>query len=153
MVLLADRAITADEYQPVARAVAQMLDPTMAAFDPTTFEAERLMYWPSASADSETVATHGGADPVPVDDVLLSTYADWHDASAWPLCPNEVARADRGAHQADPEVKPGIVGAFCRTYDVPAAIEAYSAGTVRPRRPGAVHLYTGHHGRRRGGVR
>ena len=132
VVLLADREITADEYQPVARAVAQMIDQTMAAFDPTTFEAERLMYWPSASADSETVATRGGDDPVPVDDVLLSTYADWHDASAWPLCPAETRKIDRGLQQADPETKPGIVGAFCRTYDVPAAIDAFLPGLYAP---------------------
>ena len=141
VVLLADRAITADEYQPVARAVAEMIDPTMSAFDPTTFEAERLMYWPSASADSETVAAHGGDDPVPVDDVLLSAYADWHDASAWPLCPNEVARVDRGAHQADPEGKPGLVGAFCRTYDVPAAIETFLPELYAPAGP-ARYTYT-----------
>ena len=48
-----------------------MLDPTMRVFDKTTFEAERLMYWPSRSSDSQWVceATEDG-DRISVDDTL-----------------------------------------------------------------------------------
>lgn len=52
VILPLDRPASADEYQPLARAAAQVIDPDMQMLDPTTFEAERLMYWPSASSDS-----------------------------------------------------------------------------------------------------
>ena len=44
-----DRTVTAEEYEPVARKAASYIDPTLMPFDPTTFEASRLMYWPSCS--------------------------------------------------------------------------------------------------------
>ena len=55
IVLPLDRGVTADEYEPVARKIAEIIDPTMAIYDPTTFEPSRLMYWPSCCADSEYV--------------------------------------------------------------------------------------------------
>ena len=122
-----DRGIQPEEYQPCARMLAQMLDPTMKVFDPTTFETERLMYWPSRSADSQWVceATEDGSR-ISVDD-LLWLYADWHDVRQWPACPAETVKLP-GGKQADPTAKQGVVGAFCRTYDVPAAIEKFLPG-------------------------
>lgn len=122
-----DRMMQPEEYQPCARMLAQMLDPTMKVFDPTTFETERLMYWPSRSADSQWVceATEDGSR-ISVDD-LLWLYADWHDVRQWPACSAETVKLP-GGKQADPTAKQGVVGAFCRTYDVPAAIEKFLPG-------------------------
>lgn len=128
-VFLADRPMTADEYQATARALAQMIDPLMRVFDHTTFEAERLMYWPSACKDAPRVFWEcPQGDPVPVDDVLVSTYADWTDCTSWPVCEGEEkARSNTADKQQDPRTKAGIVGAFCRVYDVPTAIDKYLA--------------------------
>ena len=52
-----DRTCTADEYEPLARKIASMLG--MELCDPSTFEASRLMYWPSCCADSTYVHTGG----------------------------------------------------------------------------------------------
>lgn len=137
VILPLDRPVSADEYQPLARAAAQVINPDMQMLDPTTFEAERLMYWPSASSDSQTVFINQAQGKALSTDALLSTYADWHDATEWPLCPAESAPKRPGGKQADPTQKQGLVGAFCRVYDVPAAIakfipEAYTdAGTGR----------------------
>ncbi len=122
-----DRVMQPEEYQPCARMLAQMLDPTMQVFDPTTFETERLMYWPSRSSDSQWVceATEDG-DRISVDDTLW-LYEDWHDVRQWPACPAEAVKLP-GGKQADPTAKQGVVGAFCRTYDVPAAIEKFLPG-------------------------
>lgn len=126
-VFLADRGMTPDEYQATARALAQMIDPLMRVFDPTTFEAERLMYWPSASRDAARVFWEDSdADPVPVDDILISTYADWTDCTSWPTCEQEErVRRSNADKQQDPRTKAGIVGAFCRVYDVPGAIDKF----------------------------
>ena len=47
-----DRTLTADEYEPVARR-AEIIGLTYC--DQTTFETNRLMFWPSASADGEYI--------------------------------------------------------------------------------------------------
>lgn len=117
-----DRTVTPDEYEPCARRVAASIGISMA--DPTTFEVCRLMYWPSCSADSEYVYRMKDA-PFISADFLLSTYTDWHDYMSWPQVPNAVSYAKLAMKQGDPLEKPGIVGAFCRTYDVVTAMDAF----------------------------
>ena len=129
VILPIDRPVTADEYQPIARAAAQVIDQSMAMLDPTTFEAERLMYWPSASSDSQAVFLSQTRGPSLAADGLLATYEDWHNAADWPLCPAESAPKRPGGKQADPTQKQGLVGAFCRVYDVPAAIDKFIPDT------------------------
>lgn len=117
-----DRTVTPDEYEPCARRIASQIGISMA--DPTTFEVCRLMYWPSCSADSEYVFKTKDA-PFISADFLLSTYTDWHDYTSWPQVPNAVSYAKLAMKQGDPLEKPGIVGAFCRTYDVVTAMDAF----------------------------
>ena len=117
-----DRTVTPDEYEPCARRIASQIGISMA--DPTTFEVCRLMYWPSCSADSEYVFKTKDA-PFISADFLLSTYTDWHDYMSWPQVPNAVSYAKLAMKQGDPLEKPGIVGAFCRTYDVVTAMDAF----------------------------
>ena len=117
------RAVTADEYPAVARRIAA--DIGIDFFDDTTYEPHRLMYWPSTSADGEFVSEcldEPWLDP----DEMLARYPDWRDPSYWPESSRGKARRDKMAEkQGDPRQKPGIVGAFCRTYTVPEVIEEY----------------------------
>ena len=124
-----DRTVTPDEYEPCARRVASSIGITMA--DPTTFEVCRLMYWPSCSADSEYVYKAKDA-PFISADFLLSTYTDWHDFTSWPQVPNAVSYAKLAMKQGDPLEKSGIVGAFCRTYDVITAMDAFLPNIYEP---------------------
>ena len=124
-----DRTVTPDEYEPCARRVASSIGITMA--DPTTFEVCRLMYWPSCSADSEYVYEVKDA-PFISADFLLSTYTDWHDFTSWPQVPNAVSYAKLAMKQGDPLEKSGIVGAFCRTYDVITAMDAFLPNIYEP---------------------
>ena len=48
-----DRTVTADEYEPIARKMGELIGLEFA--DPTTFEVSRLMYWPSCCKDSQYV--------------------------------------------------------------------------------------------------
>ena len=107
------RTCTVDEYEPIARKLAEYIG--MEQCDPTTFEASRLMYWPSCCADSTYVYTYGDkyfADP----DGILGMYADWRDVKQWAGL--TTPKIPRGTKQADPTEKSGVVGAFCRIYDV-----------------------------------
>ena len=73
----------------------------------------------------------GGADLDP--DVYLGKYADWHDASTWPVSGRQSEAVRRSiAQQADPLTKPGVVGAFCRAYTIEDAIETFLADTYTP---------------------
>ena len=124
-----DRTVTPDEYEPCARRVASSIGINMA--DPTTFEVCRLMYWPSCSSDSEYVYKTKDA-PFISADFLLSTYKDWHDYTSWPQVPNALSYAKLAMKQGDPLEKSGIVGAFCRTYDVITAMDAFLPNIYEP---------------------
>ncbi|WP_342417164.1 virulence-associated E family protein [Paenibacillus sp. FSL R10-2782] len=125
-----DRTATADEYEPLARKLAEIIG--ISFCDPTTFQANRLMYWPSCSSDSQYVNTYGDK-PFLSADGTLGMYADWRNVSSWPQVPGTNQTHVRlAAKQGDPTDKPGIVGAFCRIYDVPAAIEAFLPGIYIP---------------------
>lgn len=116
-----DRTCTADEYEPCARRTAEMIGMTLA--DPSTFEASRLMYWLSSCADAEVVY-HAADKPMLSVDGLLATYQDWRDFTSWPVVPGAIAPARLAARQGDPLIKNGVVGAFCRVYDIEAAMDA-----------------------------
>lgn len=124
-----DRTCSADEYEPCARRMAEMIGMTLA--DPSTFEASRLMYWPSSCADGEAV--YFAADkPMLSVDGLLATYADWRDYTSWPVVPGAVAPARLAARQGDPLTKNGVVGAFCRVYDIESAMTTFLPGIYEP---------------------
>lgn len=120
-----DRTCTADEYEPCSRRMAEIIGISLA--DPSTFEASRLMYWPSSCADGEVIY-YFADKPMLSTDGLLDTYADWRDYTSWPAVPGAVAPARLAARQGDPLTKSGVVGAFCRVYDIEAAMDAFLPG-------------------------
>lgn len=122
VVMPTDRTMTPDEYEPCARRVAAHIGIGMA--DPTTFDVCRLMYWPSCCSDSEFVFKYKDAPLLSVE-FLLGTYVDWHDLTSWPQVPNAVSYQKLAMKQGDPEEKGGVVGAFCRTYDIFSAMDAF----------------------------
>lgn len=124
-----DRTCTADEYEPCARRMAAMIGMELA--DPTTFEASRLMYWPSCCADGEYIYYTADKPMLSVDG-LLDTYEDWRDQTTWPAVPGAVSPARLAAKQGDPLVKRGVVGAFCRVYDIEAAMDTFLPGVYVP---------------------
>ena len=124
------RDITENEYPAVARMVAKEIGIDL--FDDTTYEACRLMYWPSTSANGEFFyKTKDG--PLLDPDAYLAKYADWHDASTWPVSSRQSEAVRRSiTRQADPLGKPGIVGAFCRAYTIEEAIETFLSDVYEP---------------------
>ena len=121
--------MSVDEYDAVSRRLAADIGITMA--DPTTFEASRLMYWPSCSADGEYIFQYKDADFLRVDQVLGS-YADWKDWSERPQVPGANSYQKLAVRQGDPELKTGIIGAFCRVYDVFGAMAEFLPGIYEP---------------------
>lgn len=128
------RPITADEYQAVSRRVAADLG--IDFFDDTTYEAHRLMYWPSTSKDAEFIFEIQDAewlDP----DAVLARYEDWTDPSYWPESSRVQQSRERLAdRQGDPWEKHGMVGAFCRTYSIDDAIKTFLSDIYEPAQDG-----------------
>lgn len=123
IILPLSRSVSADEYEPIARYMAKQIDIHMA--DPTTFEPERLMYWPSCSSDSTYVFRYEDK-PLLSADGVLGKYDDWRDVSSWPQVPGvDIDHRRDITKQQDPTTKPGIIGAFCRTYDIYSAMEEF----------------------------
>ena len=118
------RNVEPDEYQAIGRRVAATLG--IDKFDDTSYQPQRLMYWPSTSQDGEYVFDHLDA-PLLDPDAVLATYHDWHDISAWPTSSREAEQPRKTASKLqDPLEKGGLVGAFCRAYyPISEAIEAF----------------------------
>ena len=125
VVVPTDRTMTVDEYEPIARKLASLIGIGMC--DGTTFEASRLMYWPSCPKDAQYVY-HIGDKRFLSADGMLGLYDDWHDVRSWPQVPgHEASQRERQllAKQGDPKTKHGIVGAFCRVYGIREALDEY----------------------------
>lgn len=123
IVIPLDRDVTAEEYEPIARKLASFLG--MEIMDPSTFEASRLMYWPSCSKDSEFVFVYEDKPFVNVTGVL-GMYKNWRNTGEWPKVVNETEIIKKEiSKQKDPFEKDNIVGAFCKVYDIPTAIDKF----------------------------
>lgn len=124
------RTASADEYEPLARKLASIIGMSFA--DPTTFEPSRLMYWPSCSADSQYVFQYGDK-PFLDTDGLLATYGDWRNIQEWPEVPGaNQSHVRLAAKQGNPLEKRGVIGAFCRQYDIYQAIDTFLPGVYTP---------------------
>ena len=126
MVFPLDREVTVEEYEAIARKVAQYIG--FEQLDLSSFEPSRLMYWPSCPSDGEYIFRVQDGELLCADEVLQSYGHDdaWKDSRLWPTGRIEAeVRVKEAKRQGRPEDKPGIVGLFCRTYDVPAAIDTF----------------------------
>lgn len=125
-----DRSVTAEEYEAIARKVAE--DIGIDAFDDTTYQPSRLMYWPSVSADGKFVFEYED-QPFLCADAVLDLYPDWTDISYWPESKRaKKQRFRKAARQKDPLEKKGVIGAFNRTYTIPDAIGTFLPDVYEP---------------------
>lgn len=124
------RPVTPDEYQAISRKIADHLGIDM--FDDTTYQPQRLMYWPSTSADGEFFFRFQDGKWLDAD-AVLAEYDDWQDQTSWPVSSRRTAALQRGLReQEDPLEKEGIVGSFCRAYSISEVIDAYLADVYEP---------------------
>lgn len=124
------RDVGEEEYAAVSRMVAKEIGIDL--FDDTTYEPERLMYWPSTSRNGIFVYEEKDGsllDP----DVFLSKYDDWRDTSTWPVSSRQSEVIDRSLkEQADPLSKEGVIGTFCRAYSASSAIDIFLKDIYEP---------------------
>lgn len=123
LVIPLDRPVSQEEYQAISRKIAGDLNIDL--FDASTFDVNRLMFWPSVSCDASYYFEFQDGAFLSADKVL-SSYNDWHDTTEWPTSTSGDAQILREIKkQEDPDTKKGIVGVFCRTYSIQEAIEMF----------------------------
>lgn len=121
LIVPVSRSLSADEYEAAARVLAWKLD--INKFDDTTFQPERCMFYPSTPSDGEYVFKHNDAEMLDPD-TLLDVLIDWQDPTTWFYSDrvDEVRTRERKELAEDPTTKGGVIGAFCRAFDIDDAI-------------------------------
>lgn len=123
LIIPLDRNVSPDEYSAISRMVASEIN--MDLFDDSTYEASRLMYWPSTSCDGEFIFEDIKKDILKADDVLKK-YENWKDTKSWPTSSRQkIVFKNNLNKQADPLTKEGLIGGFCRTYSISDVIEKF----------------------------
>lgn len=130
IVLPLTRDVTSDEYVAIARFYADEWG--IDQFDECSYRPHQLMYWPTTPSNGEYICeaiTGEWLNP----DEYLSTHPNWKDCSLLPTSSREsVVRQTSEKPQENPLNKKGVVGAFCRTYGIMAAIDNFLADTYSP---------------------
>lgn len=126
-----DREVSVDEYEAIARQVASYLD--IELFDDTTYQATRLMYYPSTSSDGEYLFDVWDA-PIMCADEILAEMTDHNDPTTWPRSSREtkVRQKLSASTMEDPLTKEGQIGAFCRAYTIDDAIHEFLDDVYEP---------------------
>ncbi len=122
--------LPADAYEPITRWLAHLIQPELTWFDRTTVESTRLMYWATHCSDITPVfQVFHETGTLDVDAMLQQCVPTWQDPTTWYRFPGEGESLHREvARQTDPTEKTGIIGTFCRVYDVPRAMSELLPG-------------------------
>ena len=133
--------VTPFYYEAIARKVGSMIG--MEMMDKTTFQYNRLMYWPSASKDGEFLFDRAHGDPISPR-AFLTEYPALKRESAWPRHPEEepfpvqsplTEREGEYNNAQRPAVateKGGVVGAFLEAYPIEQAIATFLSEVYTP---------------------
>jgi len=124
------RDVSADEYAAISRFLAADIGIDM--FDECSFIPHQLMYWPTCPSNGEYLCEFFEGDVLDPD-AILGAHPNWQDCSLLPTTSRE-SRVNKPnqKQQENPLVKAGVVGAFCRTYSIEAAIDAFLPDVYEP---------------------
>ncbi len=128
------RDMTGEEYEPTARKFCELVDVEL--FDKASFSNCQIMYRAACPSDAEPYHHEQPGELLNPDDVLKLYGDDWRDSEKWAYQAEE-RKSKKGRKKAtrtddeqpvDPRLKPGIIGAFCRAYNVHEAIAKFLPG-------------------------
>lgn len=130
IVIPLSRNVDSLEYEALGRLIANEIG--IDYFDDTTYDPSRLMYFPSTSKDGEFKFIHIDEEYLDVEK-YLNMYSDYKDKSKWPISSRikKITSLDKDKQQ-NPLEKEGIIGIFCRTYNIYEVIEEYLSDVYTP---------------------
>lgn len=121
------RDVEPAEYEPVARALAQLIDPSMKAVARESYVPAQGMYFPSVSSDQDYLFFEHSGDWFSPDDALDKFPAD--DASKWPKQAREVVTeyvaGRKMTHPEEKKAQAPIITAVHRAFDPYHFIEEF----------------------------
>lgn len=130
LIIPLNRDCSPDEYECLARFIAHTIG--MRYFDKTTFQCNRLMYFPSHSVDGEWVFEWQNSKIFLDVDQWLSKFLNWKDLSSWFYHPDERNDyAGTGKKRSDPTKLGGTIGAFNAAYPMDLCIEEFLSNLYR----------------------
>ena len=131
IIIMLKHPVSPEQHSAISRKLAEQIG--MEMFDKTTFEPNRMMFFPSISSDSQFVFEVFGRELCDPDEVLAE-YEDWRDSSKWPICPEEkrLIAGTTGARQKDPMSKDGVIGAYNKTHSITRVLEEYGSDLYEP---------------------
>lgn len=141
------KPMPADYYAAVSRILASMLFATVAesmeATDDVSYRVAQIMYWPSMSKDGRFDFFLNEGQVLDWES-LLAAYPGWDDYTQLPYAETRgIVRPGQKGPAERPYDKRWLVGAFCRAYSVPQAIERFIPDIyVRPQKEGKKVRYT-----------
>lgn len=140
LIIPLSRPVLPDEYQCIGRTIADDLG--IDQFDDTTYDPERLMFWPSTPSDGEFVFKYQDLEWLNPDEILGRYKFGWQDVSYWPESSRARARLNKAlSKQEDPLTKKGIIGAFCRTYTITDVIDEFLSDVYVPGKDDTRYTY------------
>lgn len=126
------RGVTPEEHHALSRIASYMIDETMDSVDPVSFRMAQVMYFPSICRDGEFFTYHNEGRWMNPSQVL-DAFGDWQDHTKLPYSEKRgEAKALANKKVEDPTEKRGLVGAFCRVYDIESAIEKFLSDVYLP---------------------
>jgi putative DNA primase/helicase len=141
------REVNEDEYEALGRRIAYSIENAKyesmpGLFDETTFQANRLMFFPSVSADGEYICELLNVDILSDEqkvidvDKVLDEYLDKNDIFEWfkPDKINDEQIGKNSVENKNPLKAKGMVGAFNRTYSITQAIEKFLSNVYKKER-------------------
>ena len=125
IVIPLSKEVDSIEYEAIARKIA--FDIGIDYFDDTTYSPSRLMYFPSTSKDGEYIFKIIDKKWLNPNDIL-NTYENYKDESLWPVSSrtkSKIINYNSNKLKENPRLKEGIIGAFCRVYNVFDVIDKF----------------------------
>lgn len=132
LIIPLNRTCSPEEYEAIARKVAEEIG--LNYFDQTTYQPQRLMYYPSVSVDAEYIFIQNTTEPLNADQ-YLAKYSNWKDVTLWPTSTRErknIHKQLERCRQADPTDKEGIIGEFCKAFNIHDAIATFLNDIYEP---------------------
>lgn len=125
------RPCSYDEFQAISRRVGADAPGGIELAARESHTPAQYMFRPAVAPFEEFQSWTGSKVAPWIDaDKVLATYDNWTDRTQWPHRLEADGVHNEGA-SVDPRTKPGLVGAFCRAFDVPEAIERFDLPYVR----------------------
>ncbi|MGP8164176.1 MAG: AAA family ATPase [Steroidobacteraceae bacterium] len=110
------------EFSAVSRKLAEKLG--IESIDPVSHRVNQICYAPARCSDASEVFEEFDGPCLDVN-ATLAEYADWQDPSQWPRAASEGSVFGEVSKLGDPRDRPGLIGAFNRSYDFVTAIETF----------------------------